>query len=80
MISKHFEGYSADTLIQKVLTDVKSPIKFTFLALIALEQKDEKLLAEIGGKFSNLVMNDKEKSNFLNFPFFIPYLHGINET
>jgi hypothetical protein len=80
LLSKHFEGYSSDTLIQKVLAGVKSPIKFTFLSYIALEEKDGKLIAEIAGKFSNLVMNDKEKSNFLNIPFFLPFIQGINEA
>jgi hypothetical protein len=55
------------------------PIKYTYLALLSQKSPNEDLTQSIATKFNELVMNDKEKSNHLNLPFFVPFLSGLSE-
>jgi hypothetical protein len=63
-----------------VLKPIPSPVRFTYLALLAFDTQDKTLIKEIASKFSSLVMNDKEKSCHLNFPYFVTFLEGLDEA
>jgi hypothetical protein len=80
MISKNFEGYKQESFIAEVLACISTPLRFSYLGYVYQESKDVKGLKEIGEKFNNLVMNDKEKSNIHNIEFFLPYLASLDEA
>jgi len=76
---KKLEGFNSDAFVAEVLTKFTHPIRYTFLTNIASDNKDAKLFSELGAKFNELVMNDKEKSNFQNIKYFIPFLRTVDE-
>lgn len=65
--------YKSDDF-KNVLSEINSPIKYTYLSLAG---QDPALTAKA---FKDLVMNDKEKSNYLSLPYFIPYLSKVDEV
>lgn len=62
------------------MTGLASPVRFTYLNYVYQESNDVNGLKSIGEKFNSLVMNDKEKQNFININFFLPYLTKVNEA
>ena len=62
------------------MTGLASPVRFTYLNYAYQESNDVNGLKSIGEKFNALVMNDKEKQNFININYFLPYLTKVNEA
>ena len=77
---KLFENYSSDIFASHVLSLIKSPVKFTFLAKVAFDTQNAKLKQDIATKFCSLIMNDKEKGGYLNFNYFLTFLELIDEA
>ncbi len=77
---KTFDSFSTDKFGKQVLSFIKSPVKYSFLAKISFDTKDNKITKEIASKFSSLVMNDKEKGGYLNFPYFVTFLEILDEA
>lgn len=76
LISKVLVDYNGDNF-KNVLTKIKSPIKYTYFGYVSQNKEQSKYIANA---FKDLVMNDKEKSNYLNLPYFIPFLASFDEA
>lgn len=69
------EGFNVASFLENVIDPITKPIKYTYLAIAT---QDKAVLIKIAQKYGELVMNDKEKSNHLNLPFFVQFLRRID--